>query len=41
MCSTLIAFAYIDAGVDLDMTNPGYIGADDLYYYCEQNLKKF
>lgn len=40
MCSTLIAFSYMDAGIDLKLTNPGYIGTDDLFLYCQRNMRK-
>ncbi len=40
MCSTLIAYSYMDAGIDLKLTNAGYMGTDDLYNYCQRNMKK-
>lgn len=39
MCSTLIAYSYMDAGIDLKLTNPGFVGTDDLFYFCRNNMK--
>lgn len=40
MCSTLIVYSYLEAGLTFNMSNAAYIGTDDLYYYCERNMKK-
>ncbi|NJM53567.1 MAG: hypothetical protein HC846_09370 [Blastocatellia bacterium] len=42
MCSSLIVFSYLNAGVKLVLTNPDLMGTDDLYHFCSKYMvKKF
>lgn len=35
MCSTLIVYSYLDAGVKIDMIDAIFSGVDDLFNYCK------